>query len=345
MIEISNNMSTIAPYAVKNIGLVGTGTIGSAWAAHFLACGLDVVATDPAPGAEKQLRAAVDNAWPSLVQLGLAKEASRERLRYTPSIETALESVDFVQESTPEHENVKDSVMVAISQATQPNVIIASSTSGIVPTRLQALCKNPERMLVGHPFNPVYLMPLVEVVGGKQTAPATIDWAMAFYQHWGKTPLHCRAETPGHLANRLQDAVLTEAMQLIADGVATIDELDTALTTGPGLRWALIGPLLTAHMAAGEGGLKDVLSGKFGTSYYSHFQGPDLSDATIEDMVNNTLAQVAGRSLNEMEQMRDEFLVGVLKLRADIKAKYGFDRSCYNSESKDSDDDSSREGS
>ena len=323
------SVDIVAPDAVKQIGLVGTGMIGSAWAAHFLARGLDVIATDPNPEAETKLRAAVEKAWHLLEQLGLANGANPNRLSFTTSIDEALKDADFIQESTPEQEDIKDKVMAAISKAAHPNVVIASSTSGIVPTRLQAQCKNPERMIVGHPFNPVYLIPLVEVVGGKQTAPETIDWAMEFYQHWGKTPLHCRIETPGHLANRLQDAVLSEAMQLIADGVATTGELDTALTAGPGLRWALIGSLLTAHMAAGGAGLRDVLNGKFGSSYHSHFQGPDLSEAIAERIVEDTQSQVAGRSVNEMEQMRDEFLVGILKLRADIEAKYSFNQSRF----------------
>ena len=329
MIENVPMIEILVPSNVKQVGLVGTGAIGSAWAAHFLARGLDVTATDPSPKAEQKLRTAVDNAWPSLEQLGLAKGASPNRLSFTTSIDEALKDADFIQESTPEQEGIKDKVMSAISKAAHPNVVIASSTSGIVPTRLQAQCKNPERMIVGHPFNPVYLIPLVEVVGGKQTAQETIDWAMEFYKHWGKTPLHCRVETPGHLANRLQDAILSEAMQLIADGVATTDELDTALTAGPGLRWALIGSLLTSHMAAGEAGLRDVLSGKFGTSYHSHFQGPDLSEKIVERIVEDSQSQVAGRSLKEMEQMRDEFLVGVLKLRADIETKYGFNQSRF----------------
>ena len=331
MTEMKDRKQAMTPDAVKQVALVGTGIIGAAWAAHFLAQGLDVTATDPDPDAEKQLRKAVDSAWPSLVQLGLAKDASRERLSFTPSIERAVENADFIQESTPEREEIKDHVIAEISAVAKPAVVIASSTSGIVPSRLQAQCKNPQRLVVGHPFNPVYLVPLVEVVGGKQTSSETIRWAMEFYQHWGKTPLHCRVEKIGHLANRLQDAVFAEAMQLIADGVATTDELDIALSAGPGLRWALIGSFLTAHMAA-ENGFQDVLSGKFGTAYFSHFQASDLDELTTESTLNTIEDQVAGRSLKTLQNMRDEFLIGVLKLRADIKNKYEFDRSRYCSE-------------
>lgn len=324
MTDINDEKKITAPDAVKQIAVVGTGTIGSAWAAHFLAQGLDVVATDPGPHAEKKLRTAVDNAWPSLEQLGLAKEANRERLRFTSSIEKAVEDADFIQESTPEREAIKDQVIAAISTAAKPSVVIASSTSGIMPTRLQAQCENPQRLVVGHPFNPVHLIPLVEVVGGEKTSPETIRWAMAFYQRWGKTPLHCRVEIANHLANRLQYAVLAEAVQLVAEGVATTDELDTALSAGPGLRWGLLGTFITAHMAA-EGGLRDVLGGKFMTS--SEFQ--DLDEQIIEAMVNDVQTQVAGRSLETLQHMRDEFLVSALKLRTNIKDKYGFDSSRY----------------
>lgn len=314
---------------VKTIGIVGTGKIGAAWAAHFLAQGLDVIATDPSTDAENKLRTAVDNAWPSLEQLGLARNASRDRLRFSTSIDTSLSQVDFVQESTPEHEKIKDAVIVAISQVVHPNVVIASSTSGIIPTRLQAQCKHPDRLVVGHPFNPVHLIPLVEVVGGEHTAAEAIDWTMAFYRQWGKTPLHCRFETPGHIANRIQDAVLSEAMQLVVDGVATPAELDAALTNGPGLRWALMGSFVTAHMAS-EGGIRDMLNGKFGSSYHSYFQGPQrISDKTKMAIVENALSQTSGHSLDTMEKMRDEFLVGLLKLRADIDARYGFNQGAF----------------
>ena len=315
----------IEPSKVKQIALVGTGTIGSAWAAHFLAQGFDIMATDPSPNAEDKLRAIVERAWPVLTQLGLAEGASRERLQFTESIGEAVEKADFIQESVPEREAIKDQVIADISHAAKPDVIIASSTSGIVPTRLQKHCKHPERFLVGHPFNPVYLMPLVEVVGGQQTSPEAIQWAMDFYQSCGKTPLHCRTEIYGHLANRLQDALRVEALQLVVEGLATTAEIDTALTAGPGMRWALLGTFFTANMAA-EGGLAEVLGGKFGNDYCSYAQGPTLDTQTIDAMALDMKQQVAGKNLNEMEQMRDEFLVGLLKLRADINAKYGVDR-------------------
>ena len=318
----------VAPEGVQQIGLVGTGLIGSGWAAHFLSRGLDVIAYDPNPLAEKTLRAHIDTAWPALEQLGLAAKACRDRLRFTTSIDTALGNADFIQESTPEDTAIKDKVMAAISQAAHPDVVIASSTSGIVPTRLQAQCKHPERMVVGHPFNPVYLIPLVEVVGGQQTADQTIDWAMRFYRHWGKTPLHCRTEINGHFANRLQEALANEAWQMVVDGVACTSDMDLALSAGPGLRWALMGTFMSGHLAAGKGGLRDTLAGKFDANV-STTDDTGLDEVVVNRILQENQRQIAGRSHQDIQQMRDEFLVGVLKLRADIEAKYGFNGSGF----------------
>lgn len=317
--------ATVSPQAVKRIGLVGTGLIGSGWAAHFLAQGLDVIAYDPNPLAENTMRALVDRAWPSLERLGLAKEASRDRLQFSCQVED-LDTADFIQESTPEDNAIKDKVMAAISEVVGPEVIIASSTSSIVPTRLQTQCQHPERMIVGHPFNPVYLLPLVEVVAGRHTSPEAASWAMSFYQHWGKSPLLCRAETPGHLGNRLQAAIGAEARKLVTEGIATTSDVDAALSSGPGMRWALIGSFMTEHIAAGDGGLRETLMGKFDADSSSD-EAPD-SDL-IERILTGNQSQVAGRSLRELEQIRDEFLVGVLKLQADIQEKYGFTQSRF----------------
>ena len=314
----------VAPDSVKQIGLVGTGIIGSGWAAHFLAQGLDVVATDPHPQAEQTLRAHIDKAWPSLENLGLAEGASRERLRFTPSMEQALGEADFIQESVPESETIKDQVMAAISDVARPDVVIASSTSGIVPTRLQQQCRHPERMIVGHPFNPVYLLPLVEVVAGQHTRQAVIDWTLDFYRHVGKSPLHCRTEKLKHIGNRLQAAIFSEMLHLVAEGAATPAELDAALTDGPGLRWALMGSSLTYHLASGEGGIGEGLAGYHSPPLRPEMAAPTVDKALSLNIAEGALAQAAGHSSAEMAQMRDGFLVNVLKLRADIEARYGF---------------------
>lgn len=329
MIDNNNFKIAIAPECVKQVGLVGAGIIGSTWAAHFLARGLDVIVTDPDPEAEKKLRAIVDIAWHSLEELGLAENASRDRLSFTTSIDDALKDADFIQESTPECEDIKDQVMTAISEVARPDVIIASSSSGILPTRLQAQCKNPERMIVGHPFNPVHLIPLVEVVGGKQTAPEIIRWAMAFYKYWGKEPLHCRTEKPKHIGNRLQAALFSEMLHLVAEKAASTAELDAALSSGPGMRWALMGSNLIYHLGCGDVGIGKGIEGYHLPPLRSEIAAPVVDRSLVEQLVDGTTSQTAGRSIKEMEQIRDEFLVGLLKLRANIEAKYGFNQSRF----------------
>ena len=316
----------IAPNAVKQIGLVGTGIIGSGWAAHFLAQGLDVIATDPHPQAEQMLRARVDNAWPALEQLGLAEGASRERLSFTTSMAEALGSADFIQESVPESEAIKDQVMAAISEVARPDVVIASSTSGIPPSRLQAQCAHPQRMVVGHPFHPVYLIPLVEVVGGQHTAAETIQWTMEFYRHLHKSPLQCRTEKLKHIGNRLQAALYSEMLHLIQEGAATTAELDAALSSGPGLRWALMGSNLQYHLGSGEAGIGEGLAGYHSPPLRPEISAPPVDKSLSLQVAEGARAQAAGRSSKEMEQMRDAFLVGLLKLRRDIEETYGFDQ-------------------
>lgn len=323
---------TIAPEDVKRIGIVGTGVIGCGWAAHFLAQGLDVVAYDPHLQAEQRLRTAVSNAWPVLEQLGLAEGASPARLGFTASIEEALSEVDFIQESTPENRDIKEKVMTSIENASRPDVVIASSTSGFLPSTLQASCRHPERVVVGHPFNPVYLMPLVEVVGGQQTSSDIIEWTMGFYQYVGKQPVQCRTETPAHLANRLQEAVLREMLHLVAEGIATTGELDAVLSGGPGLRWALMGAGLTFFLSSGGvTNMRQLLDwwGPDLQANLSKMMPPEITEDLVDRMTAGIKAQAAGRNVQELERIRDEFLVGTLKLRADIEAKYGFSQSRF----------------
>ncbi len=316
------------PENVKTVGIVGTGTIGSGWAAHFLAQGLDVLATDPHPEAEQRLRANIDQAWPTLEKLGLASGANRNRLIFTSAIDDRWRNADFIQESTPENPALKKQIMLAIETAVDPNIIIASSTSGLMPSQLQAPCKNPERLVVGHPFNPVYLIPLVEVVGGQQTSPEAIDWSMAFYRHWGKEPLHCRHERAGHLANRLQETLSREMLHLIAEGIATTAELDAALTAGPGLRWGLMGTWMNYFLSNGDADTRLAFEHDipvFFQSDNSRLVPPEFTEALIDDVANGIAEQTTGRSVKEIAFIRDEFLIGILKLRAEIKDKYGFE--------------------
>ena len=275
-----------------------------------------MIATDPAPGAEERLRSGVENAWPALERVGLSEGASRSRLSFTTNLEEAVSEADFVQESAPEREDLKRELLARVDAAASPDVILASSTSGFLPTSLQSGCLHPERVVVGHPFNPVYLLPLVEVVGGERTSLEVVERAMDFYRALGMRPLHVRKEVEGHLSDRLQEALWRENLHLIAEGIATPGELDEAIVYGPGLRWALMGVNLTFHMAGGEEGMAHMLE-QFGPALdlpWTKLEAPELTDDLIERMVEGTREQAAGRSTPVLERRRDEFLVRLLEL-------------------------------
>jgi 3-hydroxyacyl-CoA dehydrogenase len=225
------------------VAVIGTGVIGAGWAAFFLARGLDVAAFDPTPDSPVRLRRAIDEAWPALIRLGLDDAADPSRLRVATSIADAVDGAEFVQESGPEDAALKQALFAEVDAATHPSAPIASSSSGLTPSQIQEMCTvAPERVLVGHPFNPVHLIPLVEVVPSPRTDPAVTGRCIDFYRSLGKRPVHVRREVPGHLANRLQAALWREAYSLVERGVASVADIDTAIAHGPGLRWALLGP-------------------------------------------------------------------------------------------------------
>ncbi len=296
---------------VRCFGVVGTGVIGAGWAARALACGLDVVASDPAPGAEERLRAQIDNAWPALTKLGLGRGADRARLAFTTDLEALCERAEFIQESAPENEDLKRALHARVTAAAPADVIVASSSSGLLPTRIQGDSRHPERVLIGHPFNPVYILPLVEVLGGELTDPRRIDDAMAFYRSLGMRPLHVRTEIEGYIADRLQEALWREALHMVADGVASTGEIDDAIIYGPGLRWAFMGTCLTFHLAGGEAGMRHMLE-QFGPALkqpWTKLEAPELTDALIDSLVEGTRAQAGSRSIAELERVRDECLI------------------------------------
>lgn len=222
---------------IRRIAIVGTGLVGAGWAAHFLAQGMDVVATDPAPNAERELAEFIDRVWPVLVELGLHQDASRERLRFTADLGDAVSGADFVQENGPERVELKIKLFAAMDAAAPAGAILASSSSGLTMSEIQSGCAHPDRCVIGHPFNPPYLIPLVEVVGGARTSADTIRRAMQFYVDCGKRPIHIRKEIQGHIANRLQAALWREAVHLVAEGAASVADVDAAVSWGPGLRW------------------------------------------------------------------------------------------------------------
>ncbi|NRF72310.1 L-carnitine dehydrogenase [Aquincola sp. S2] len=312
--------------SIKTFAAVGTGVIGGGWVARALANGLDVIACDPAAGAERSLRETVDNAWPALVKLGLAPGASPSRLRFVDSIEACVAEADFIQESAPEREDLKLQLHAQISAAARPDALIASSTSGLLPSHFHADARHPERCLVGHPFNPVYLLPLVELVGGKNTAPAALAAAAQVYSALGMRPLLVRKEVPGFIADRLLEALWREALHLVNDGVASTGEIDDAIRFGAGIRWSFMGSFLTYTLAGGELGMRHFMS-QFGPALklpWTQLVAPELTEALIDRVVDGTAAQQGARSIRALERYRDDCILGVLAAVREAKARHGF---------------------
>ena len=301
---------------IRKVALIGAGVIGSGWAARCLAAGLDVVAYDPSPSAEPSMRAGVANAWLSLTKRGLKKGAGQDRLTFAPSVEAAVAGADFVQENAPERQDLKQDLLAQIDRAAPSHAIIGSSTSGLLPTLLAAKMTRPDRLVVGHPFNPVYLLPLVEIVGGEKTSPASIEGAKAFYAGIGMRPLQLKREIEGFVADRLMEALWREALWLVNDGIATTEEIDAAVVYGCGLRWSLMGTFLTFHLAGGEGGMRHMLH-QFGPALklpWTKLVAPELTEELIDKVSDGCEAQAAGRSIRALEARRDEFLVDLLDL-------------------------------
>jgi carnitine 3-dehydrogenase len=301
---------------VAQVGVVGTGVIGGGWALHFLAQGLDVIAFDPHPDARSRMQRMVDSAWPSLERLGLNPTASPDRLRFTSCLEDAVAEVDVVQESTPEVLDAKIEIFRQMDAAARPDTVLLSSTSGLSMTDMQIGCAQPERTVVGHPFNPPYLIPLVEVVGGRATDPAAVDWAAEFYEGLDKRVVKLSKELPGFIASRLQEAMWREMLHMVANDEATVEEIDEAIVYGPGLRWAIMGPGMTFHVAGGEGGMAHVLD-QFGPSLkwpWTRLEAPELTDGLRRRMIEGCDAEANGRTVGEIIRERDETLIEILKL-------------------------------
>lgn len=298
---------------VKVLGLLGTGVIGGGWAARALHLGIDVVAMDTRPEMESWIRGAIDNARAALSRLTLAPLPPEGKLTFTTDLEVMARQADFIQENIPEQLELKQRVLAQASRTAPADVVIASSTSGLLPSDLQRDMRSPERLLVAHPFNPVYLLPLVELVGGRATCAATLAAAERFYTEIGMHPLRVRREVPGHLTDRLQEALWREILHLVNDGVASTGELDDAIVYGPGLRWAGMGTNLIYHLAGGETGMRHMLR-QFGPCLkwpWTKLEAPELTETLIDRMVEGTQAQANGRSIRELERLRDEYLLAI----------------------------------
>jgi 3-hydroxyacyl-CoA dehydrogenase len=303
---------------IHRIAIIGTGVIGASWTALFLAKGLEVVATDVAPNAEASLRAFVKAAWPALQRLGLAPGASQAHLTFTADMPTAVRDADFVQENGPERIDFKKKLYRQLDELLPPDVIIASSSSGLTMSEIQSDCpSHPERCVIGHPFNPPHLVPLVEIVGGAKTSEATAQRAADFYTGLGKQAVRVRKEVPGHVANRLQAALAREVYYLVAEDIISVADVDKALSWGPGLRWGIMGQVLLNHLGGGQGGIEHFFEQftKPMTAWWKTLGSPELTPEVQRKLIDGLHAAVGSRSVSELEAQRDDILMGLLELR------------------------------
>lgn len=300
---------------IKTIGIVGAGVIGAGWAARCLARGYDVIAWDPGENAETVLRDKIANAWPALVNIGWAQSMEPPAFRFTDNLEEFAKTADFIQESAPERIDLKRKLHADLDRFADPSVIFASSSSGLLPTEIQEDCERPERVMIGHPFNPVYLLPLCELVAGEKTSAETIERAEVFYQSLGMHTLRVRKEVDAYLADRLQEAIWREGLHMINEGVATTSDLDAAITYGPGLRWAFMGTFHTYHLAGGDAGMRHMLE-QFGPALklpWTKLEAPELTDELIDKVVDGCKEYAGDRSIQEWEQLRDDCLIGIMQ--------------------------------
>lgn len=301
----------------KRVAVIGAGTIGASWAAIFLARGLEVRAYDPAPQSEAFVQRFITNAWPTLEKLGqIVPGEGQNRVSFFKTPGEAVDGAEFVQESGPEREDVKIELLAQIDAAAPAQSVVASSSSGLPISRVVAKCKHPEHCVIGHPFNPPHLIPLVEVVGGEKTAPAAIDRAMQFYREIGKHPIRINKEVPGHVANRLQAALWREAVHLVAEGVVSVADADAAIAYGPGLRWALMGPHLTFHLGGGEGGMTNFMSHIVPAmeTWISDLGNPKFTPDVQKKIIDGVAEEAGSRTIADLQRWRDRKLIEILRV-------------------------------
>jgi 3-hydroxyacyl-CoA dehydrogenase len=304
---------------VRRIAIVGTGVIGASWAALYLARGFDVIATDPAPNAEANLRQYVDDAWKLLTSIGLSPGAARNRLSFTTELKAALSGADFVQENGPERPDFKIKLYAEMDALTPPDSLLASSSSSLTMSVIQSQCRHPERCVIGHPFNPPHVIPLVEVVGGEKTSSAAIQRAMTFYRSIGKKAILLRKEVPGHVANRLQAALYREVLYLIEQGVLSVADADDAVSWGPGLRWGVMGPSLQFHLGGGVGGIQhfiEHLLPVMSSGLWKALGSPSVTPELKQTLTDGVLQEAGKRSVAQLAAAENEVLLGLLRLRA-----------------------------
>jgi 3-hydroxyacyl-CoA dehydrogenase len=303
---------------IRRIGIIGTGVIGASWTALYLAKGLHVTATDVAPNAEAALRKFVETAWPALKRLGLSPGASQSNLSFTPALAQAVANADLVQENGPERIDFKQRLYGQLDEVLPPDVIIASSSSGLTMSEIQkGAASHPERCVIAHPFNPPHLIPLVEIVGGAKTSEETKRRAEEFYTSIGQKTVRLNKEMPGHVANRLQGAVAREVYYLVSEGVVSAADVDTALSWGPGLRWGIMGNMMLNHLGGGPGGIEHFFQQFTGpmTAWWKTLGSPALTPDVQKKLIDSVHAEVGSRTIAELEAERDEILLGLIELR------------------------------
>ncbi|MEO1537966.1 MAG: 3-hydroxyacyl-CoA dehydrogenase NAD-binding domain-containing protein [Pseudomonadota bacterium] len=298
---------------IRNVAVLGAGVIGASWAALYLAAGRGVTVYDPAPEAESAVRSYIDKAWPALEALGLTDRAARDALRFVSTVRDAVEGADFVQENVPERLEIKHATFAEIESALGAGAIVSSSTSGLTLEALQQGWRDPAPLILGHPFNPPHLIPLVELTANAKTGPGILDLTEAFYADVGKVTIRIKKGLPGHVANRLQAAVWREAVHMAVEGVASVEDIDKAMWAGPGLRWAAMGPTMLFHLGAGEGGLR-AFCDHFQDTFNGWWDGlgdPRLNADVIDTLVEGMAEQARGRSPAELSAERDRMLIAM----------------------------------
>ncbi|CAM5202386.1 Carnitine 3-dehydrogenase OS=Castellaniella defragrans OX=75697 GN=HNR28_003470 PE=4 SV=1 [Castellaniella defragrans] len=304
---------------IRKVAVIGCGVIGASWSAYFLAHGLEVTAFDPAPNAEEALQRYVAQVWPTLQKQAKGNiTTDPSQLRFEKDLEPAVREADFIQENAPERLPIKHQLLADIEVATRPDTLIASSSSGLLVSDIQQAMQHPDRLVLGHPFNPPHLMPLVEVIGGKRTSAQSVQRAISFYQGIGKKPIHVRKEVRGHVANRLQAALWREAFYLIEQDVISVADLDTAISQGPGLRWALLGPLVNLALSGGKEGLAHTLEhlGPPMADWWKDLGDVELTPALTRKLVAGLEEELQGLDQDTITKRRDALLCALLDDKA-----------------------------
>ena len=308
---------------IKKIAVIGTGVIGSGWIVRFLAHNKKVIAYDKDIRLKKKIIKEIKRTWPYVRKLFNKKKLKLKNFKYVTSIQEALKEADFVQECAPENYKLKTKLMEIIGKYSKPNAIISSSSSGLLPSRIYSKCKNPSRTIIAHPFNPVYMLPGVEIVPGKRTKKNFLKKAYKFYKSISMNPIMIKKELPGYLSDRLQEALWREALHIVNEGYASTKELDRAIEDGPGMRWSLMGTFLTFHLAGGNAGMKHMLE-QFGPALklpWTKLKAPKLSNKLSNRVIAGTKKKARGKSVAEISKIRDEYLLNLQKMRKKYENK------------------------